>query len=196
MTEIAFGHLARLCDESRLTIQSKPNMPATPPDLFALLDRLHIAHATIRHAPAFTVADAQALRGQIRGGHTKNLFLKDKKGALFLLVAMEDAVIRLNELHGRIGAARLSFASPALLMEKLGVPPGSVTPFAAINDTARAVSILLDAAMMARDILNFHPLDNTMTTTISSADLMRFFEATGHHPRLIDLVHPNGQTGD
>lgn len=167
-------------------------MPATPHDLFIFLDRLGIAHATIRHAPAFTVSDAQALRGQIKGAHTKNLFLKDKKGALFLLVTMEDAVIRLNELHGRMGAARLSFAAPGLLMERLGVMPGSVTPFAAINDETCAVSIILDATMMAWDMLNFHPLDNTMTTTISSAGLMRFFEATGHHPRVISL----GDGGD
>ena len=112
-------------------------MPATPADLFAFLDRLGIAHRTVSHPPLFTVEQSRALRGAIPGGHTKNLFLKDKKGALFLVVALEDAAIDLKVLHRHLGASgRFSFGSAELLRETLGVEPGAVTPFCAINDTA------------------------------------------------------------
>ncbi len=157
-------------------------MPATPADLFAFLDCLRIAHATVSHPALFTVADSQSLRGTIPGGHTKNLFLKDKADAMFLVVADEDAMIDLKNLHHKIGSKRLSFGSAALLEEALGVPPGSVTPFAAMNDTAGRVSVILDQAMMAHETLNFHPLTNTMTTSIGRDDLPIFLSATGHPP--------------
>ena len=140
-------------------------MPATPTDLFTFLDGLGIAHTTVTHPPLFTVEQARALRGRIPGGHTKNLFLKDKKDALFLVVAPEDAAIALKSLHRRLDA-------------------GSVTPFAALNDTAARASVILDAAMMEHATLNFHPLVNTMTTSIARGDLVRFLEATGHTPRI------------
>jgi Ala-tRNA(Pro) deacylase len=160
-------------------------MPATPDDLFALLDRLGIAHPTVSHPPLFTVEQSQALRGQIPGGHTKNLFLRDKRGACFLVVAREDAVIELKSLHRRLGATvRFSFGSPEALRELLGVEPGSVTPFAAINDTAGKVTVVLDAALMAYETLNFHPLTNTMTTSIARDGLTRFLAACGHPPRI------------
>jgi Ala-tRNA(Pro) deacylase len=160
-------------------------MTATPADLFAFLDRLDIAYSTVSHAPLFTVDQSQALRGIIPGGHTKNLFLKDKKGALFLVVALEDAVIELKSLHRRLGASgRFSFGPPDLLRTVLGVAPGAVTPFAAMNDREGRVAVVLDAAMMTHDTLNYHPLDNTMTTAISRDDLVRFLEATGHVPRI------------
>ncbi len=162
-------------------------MPATPQDLFAFLDRLGVRHTTVSHPPLFTVADSQSLRGQIPGGHTKNLFLKDKPGALFLLVADEDARIDLKQVHARIGARRISFGSAELLLQHLGVLPGSVTPFAAINDTAGAVSVVLDAAMMQHATLNFHPLINTMTTSIAARDLVVFLKATGHEPRVLPV---------
>src|SRR5256885_13608272 len=124
-------------------------MAAPPADLFALLDRLGIAHATVTHAPLFTVEQSRALRGVIPGGHTKNLFLKDKKDALYLVVALEDAVIELKSLHRRLGATgRFSFGSADLLRATLGVEPGAVTPFAAINDVPGRVTVALDAAMM------------------------------------------------
>jgi Ala-tRNA(Pro) deacylase len=160
-------------------------MPASPQDLFAFLDRLGIRHTTVSHPPLFTVADSQTLRGQIPGGHTKNLFLKDKGGAFFLIVADEEAQIELKRVHHRIGGKRVSFGSAELLMQHLGVMPGSVTPFAAINDTAGAVSVVLDAAMMGHATLNFHPLINTMTTTIAARDLVTFIKATGHEPRIL-----------
>jgi len=166
-------------------------MVAAPEELFAYLDRLSIAHKTVRHAPLFTVEESRALRGQIPGGHTKNLFLRDKKGAAFLVVALEDAAIELRSLHRRLGASgRFSFGSAALMGELLGVEPGAVTPFAAINDTASRVTVVLDAAMMAHEVLNFHPLRNTATTAISRDGLVKFLEATGHKPRIEPVSGP------
>jgi Ala-tRNA(Pro) deacylase len=158
--------------------------PATPRELFALLDRLGIAHATVAHPTLFTVGQSRALRGQIPGGHTKNLFLRDKRGAFTLVVALEDAAIALKGLHLRLGVGRFSFGAPQAMREHLGVEPGSVTPFAAINDTAGQVRVVLDAAMLTFETLNFHPLVNTMTTSISRAGLLKFLAATGHEPRV------------
>jgi Ala-tRNA(Pro) deacylase len=160
-------------------------MPALPDELFAYLDRLGIAHQTVTHPPVFTVEQARALRGAVPGGHTKNLFLRDKKDAAYLVVAAEDAVIELRSLHRLLGASgRFSFGSADLMRELLGVEPGSVTPFAVINDTSCRVTVVLDAAMMAHAVLNFHPLVNTGTTTISRDGLLKFLEATGHLPRI------------
>ena len=167
-------------------------MPASPAALFACLDGLGIAHRTVTHPPLFTVEQSRELRGQIPGGHTKNLFLKDKKGALYLVVALEAAAIDLKGLHRRLGASgRFSFGSADLLMEVLGVIPGAVTPFAALNDSAGRVTVVLDAAMMAHATLNYHPLDNTMTTAIARDDLVRFLSATGHPPRIEPLSDPS-----
>ena len=160
-------------------------MPVSPDELFAYLDSLGVAHRTVSHPPVFTVEEARALRGQVAGGHTKNLFLRDKKGALFLVVALEDAAIELKSLHRLLGASgRFSFRAAELLRETLGVEPGAVTPFAAVNDIAGRVTVILDAAMMAHAVLNFHPLVNSKTTTISREDLVKFLGATGHPPRI------------
>jgi Ala-tRNA(Pro) deacylase len=159
--------------------------PASQDELFAYLDGLGIAHQTVTHSPVFTVEEAQAKRRDSAGGHTKNLFLRDKKGAPFLLVAPEDAAIELKSLHRLLGASgRFSFGSAELMRELLGVEPGSVTPFAVINDKGGRVTVILDAALMAHDVLNFHPLVNTATTTISREGLLKFLEATGHRPRI------------
>jgi Ala-tRNA(Pro) deacylase len=166
-------------------------MPATPADLFAFLDKLGIAHPTVAHAPLFTVEESQALRGTIPGAHTKNLFLKDKKNALFLVTALEDADIELKSLHRRLGASgRFSFGSADLMRATLGIEPGAVTPLAAMNDGERQVSVVLDAALMQHTSINCHPLTNTMTTTIARADLIRFLEATGHPPRIEAVAEP------
>jgi Ala-tRNA(Pro) deacylase len=152
----------------------------------ARLQALGIATTTVDHQPVFTVEEAQGLRGSIAGAHTKNLFLKDKKDALFLVVAPEDAAIERNHLHRRSGASgRLSFGRPELLMETLGVAPGSVTVFAAINDTAGRVAVVLDKALLAEDRINCHPLVNTATTTIAADDLLAFLRATGHEPAIL-----------
>jgi Ala-tRNA(Pro) deacylase len=160
-------------------------MPKTPDQLFAALDALGIAYSTIKHPPLFTVEQSRALRGQIPGGHTKNLFLRDKKYELYLVVAEEDAAIDLKGLHRLLGAnGRFSFGAADLLREVLGVDPGAVTPFGAINDAQGRVSVVLDAALMAHDTLNFHPLVNTMTTSIKRDDLVKFLKSTGHEPRI------------
>jgi Ala-tRNA(Pro) deacylase len=162
-------------------------MPATPDDLFAFLDRLGIAHPTISHPPVFTVEEAKRLRGAIAGGHTKNLFLKDKRDAVFLVVALEHAAIDLKTLHHGLGAARFSFGPADLMRALIGVEPGAVTPFGVINDTGARVTVVLDAAMMAHATLNYHPLVNTMTTSIGRDDLVTFLRATGHEPRIVAL---------
>jgi len=171
-------------------------MPTTPDDLFATLDRLGIAHPTVTHAPVFTVEEARALRGQVPGAHTKNLFLKDKKGALFLVTALEDAMIELKSLHRLIGASgRLSFGAAELMRATLGIEPGAVTPLAALNDGGRRVSVVLDAALVGHATINCHPLVNTMTTSIARDDLIRFLEATGHPPRIVAVAEP-GRPGN
>jgi Ala-tRNA(Pro) deacylase len=170
-------------------------MATTPDQLFAALDSLGIAHSTIKHRPLFTVEQSRALRGQIPGGHTKNLFLRDKKYALYLVVAEEDADIDLKGLHRLLGAnGRFSFGSADLLREVWGVEPGAVTPFGAINDAEGRVTVVLDAAMMAHDTLNYHPLVNTMTTSIKRGDLVKFLQSTGHEPRIERISAPPADT--
>ncbi|MBI1205246.1 MAG: prolyl-tRNA synthetase associated domain-containing protein [Rhodopseudomonas sp.] len=160
-------------------------MATTPDELFAALTGLGIAYTTVSHPPLFTVEQSQALRGQIAGGHTKNLFLRDKKQTLFLVVAEEDAEIDLKGLHRVLGATgRFSFGAADLMMEVLGVTPGSVTPFGVINDRDHRVTVVLDAALMEHAIINSHPLINTMTTSLGRDDLVRFLESTGHPPRI------------
>jgi len=163
-------------------------MPAHPDDLLAYLAALRIETTTVDHPPLFTVEDSQALRGEIPGGHTKNLFVKDKKGRLFLLVLGEEASIDLKRVHEKIGAqGRVSFGSAELLEETWGVKPGAVTPFGAINDETGRVCVVLDEAMMRYERLNFHPLVNTRTTGLASADLLKFLRATGHEPMIVAL---------
>jgi Ala-tRNA(Pro) deacylase len=146
----------------------------------------------VEHAPVFTVAESSQLERRLPGGHTKNLFLKDKKGALFLVVALGHAQIDLKTLHERLGCDRLSFGRPELLMEVLGVPAGSVTPFALINDKARRVTVVLDADMMRLERLNYHPLENTATTGIAREDLLAFIGACGHEPRIVAVTSAEG----
>lgn len=172
-------------------------MPASRDDLMRRLAALGIATGTVDHPPVFTVAEARALRGRIPGGHSKNLFLKDRKGGLFLLVAEEASGIDLKTVHTALGArGRVSFGSADLLMEVLGVPPGSVTPFSVLNDRDGRVRVFLDAALAARDPLNFHPLENTATTTIATADLLRFLEAEGHPAQVVDVAAAAGDAGE
>jgi Ala-tRNA(Pro) deacylase len=165
-------------------------MPATRADLFAYLDSLGIETKTVDHAPVFTVEEARKVHGGIPGGHCKNLFLKDEKGAIWLIVCLEDARVDLKAAPARIGSKRLTFGKPDLLMEILGVEPGSVTPFGLINDAAARVNVILDQRMMAEPILNYHPLRNEATTTIASADLERFIRACGHAPRIVAVSEP------
>jgi len=162
-------------------------MAATPEELFAFLDRLGIVTSTVDHPPVFTVEEARTLRGDLPGGHSKSLFLRNKKGAMWLVVAEEDRPIDLKALGARLGAGRLSFGSPERLMRHLGVIPGAVTPFAVINDSDGVVQVVLDRGLFEHDPLNFHPLVNTKTTTIAGAGLLQFLDAVGHPPQIIDL---------
>ena len=164
-------------------------MPATPSDLFAFLDRLGIAHATVTHPPLFTVEQSRQLRGTIPGGHTKNLFLKDKKGALFLVTALEDAVIELKSLHRRLAASgRFSFGPADLMRATLGIEHHAHASLAVVHRRERRDRAGLDAGLMRHETLNCHPLVNTMTTSIAGADLVRFLEATGHPPRIVAVA--------
>ena len=162
-------------------------LPTSPEQLLARLAELGIQSRTVSHPPVFTVEEAKALRGELPGGHVKNLFLRNKKGAMWLVVAEEDRPIDLKALGERIGAGRVSFGSPDRLMQYLGVIPGSVTPFGIINDTGGAVQVVLDKGLLEHDPINVHPLTNDRTTAISPKDLLAFLEATGHKPQIIDL---------
>jgi Ala-tRNA(Pro) deacylase len=156
--------------------------------LFARLEELGIAATTIEHAPVFTVEESQDLRGTIPGAHTKNLFLKDKDGRMVLVVAKEDTKVDLKALAKRLGFGRFSFGKPDLLMDVLGIEPGSVTAFALINDTSsRLDAVVVDEALMAFAEVNCHPLVNSATTRIAMKDLIRFMEACGHVPRVLPL---------
>jgi Ala-tRNA(Pro) deacylase len=162
-------------------------MPATRDELMGFFQNLGISVTTVDHDPVFTVAESGDLHDRIPGGHTKNLFVKDKKGRLFLITTLHDADIDLKKVHQVIGAqGRVSFGNADLLMEVLGVEPGSVTPFSLINDReAQRVTPVFDAAMMAHDLLNYHPLKNDATTAISSSDLLKFAKACGHDPQVL-----------
>ena len=163
-------------------------MPVSRQDLFDYLDKLNIAHNTLNHDPIFRVEDSLELKAQRPGANTKNLFLKDKAGKFFLICAQSDTNIRINKLHPILGCKRLSFGKTDPLLEFLGVTPGSVTLFSILNDTESAVTLILDAALMNHDIVNFHPLLNDATTAISSADMIKFAKATGHNPVILDFA--------
>lgn len=166
----------------------------TSADLLALLGRLGIAFKNHEHEAVFTVEESRHVKEAIPGAHTKNLFVKDKKDNYFLIVAEGDAQIHMNSVHGLIGAkSRLSFANAERLMEYLGVAPGSVTAFAAINDRGGKVQVVIDKALLDSPIVNCHPLTNTMTTTISREDLLRFLGECGHAPLIVALSQPAGQ---
>ena len=164
-----------------------PNIPTTPDDLLAIFDELNIEYELYHHPRVFTVAESQAVDQDIPGEHCRNLFLRDKKKRMFLVVLSNNTEVNLNELQEKLDCARLSFGSPDRLMEYLGIYPGAVCPFAAINDKGHAVSIVLDAHMMAQPRINFHPLDNAMTVGISPDDLLKFYTHTGHEPLTLSL---------
>lgn len=170
-------------------------MPATDRDLFDRLAELGISCATHRHPALRTVEESRRLRGDLPGGHCKSLFLKDKKGVTYLVVALEDREIDLKRLRRRIGAAALSFGRPELLMETLGVIPGAVTPFGLINDADARVRVVLDGEMLERNPLNYHPLTNEATTAVAPDDLLKFIRACGHEPQILDFGTPDGPGG-
>lgn len=177
-------------DEARL---AEGAAPAAPGDLFARLEALGIAAESFEHPAVYTVEEAKALRGTLAGAHIKNLFLRNKKGRMWLVTCQEDREIDLKALGERLGAGRFSFGSAERLMRYLGVLPGAVTPFGVVNDRQGQVAVVLDSALARHDRVNCHPLVNTMTTAISGRDLVRFLEAEGHPPQLLDFA--DGSTG-
>lgn len=164
-------------------------MPATPDDLFKFLSELEIETTTVTHPPLHTVEESKALRGDLSGAHIKNLFLKDKKGRLFLLTCLENRTVNMKTLDKTLGSARLSFGKPDLLWETLGVRPGAVTPFSLINDRGadKKVTFAIDRSLQESDLIHAHPLHNEATTAISSDGLAKFIEACGHTALSIDF---------
>jgi Ala-tRNA(Pro) deacylase len=161
--------------------------PATPDALLARLAALGIDAPTVSHAPVFTVEQAQALKGDLVGAHTKNLFVRDKKGVMWLVVAMARQPVDLKALSDLLGLKRFSFGSAERLMRYLGVRPGAVTPFAVINDHEGMVSLALDSSLRDHAVWNFHPLLNSMTTSIRAEDMVRFLQAVDHAPRWVSF---------
>ena len=161
--------------------------PCSPATLLEALGHLGIAHETTEHTAVFTVDEAKAIRGKCDGAHVKNLFLRNKKGGMWLLTCLEDRQIDLKALAERVGANRFSFASAQRLMQYLGVIPGAVTAFGPINDKQGQVTVLLDADLMKHEKINLHPLVNTMTTTISPAGLLEFLDFIDHEPQIVEL---------
>ena len=164
--------------------------PLTPGEFLARLEAIGIAHETFEHAPVFTVEESKRMRGQLDGAHVKNLFLRNKKGVMWLVTCLEDRQLDLKSLGEMLGAGRFSFASPERLMKYLGVIPGAVTAFAVINDKTGSVKFALDRALLGTTRINLHPLTNAMTTAIAPADLQKFLDAVSHAPTLIDFDAP------
>jgi Ala-tRNA(Pro) deacylase len=167
------------------TIHCRPEILMTSDELLAHLESLGIVSTTSTHPPLRTVEDSKRLRGELPGGHVKNLFLRDKRGRHWLLTTLEDTRVDLKAMAQRLDAAKFSFASAAMLGELLGIEPGAVSPLAVINDADGKVTVVFDEAMLARDPLNVHPLRNDRTTTIATADLLKFLSACGHAPLVL-----------
>jgi Ala-tRNA(Pro) deacylase len=162
-------------------------MPATKDEFLNRLAALGLEHRTVAHPPVFTVEEAKATRDALPGAHTKNLFLKDRGGALVLAVVDADRKVALNAFAKHLGLSRFSFGSPELLMEVLGVTPGAVTAFAVMNDEARRVRVVLDADLLKASLVNGHPLVNDHTTAMTPAALLAFLKACGHEPEIVDF---------
>lgn len=160
---------------------------ATPDDVLRRLGSLGVETTTHDHPPLFTVEQSKALRGGLPGGHCKNLFLRDRKSRMWLVVCREDLVIDMKALGPKIGADRLSFGSAERLMRVLGVIPGAVSPFALINDADRQVTVILDKRMLDLSPLNYHPISNEMTTAVTPDGLMAYIRSCGHDPKVVDL---------
>lgn len=172
-------------------------MPISRSELLARLAADGFETVTYDHEAVFTVAESRHVKAAIPGGHTKNLFLKDRKDRVFLVVAEGHAAIDLKRLHEKIGAnGRLSFGKPELLYELLGVTPGSVTAFGVVNDLDHRVTVVIDAALMDFELINGHPLENTATTSIHRDDLVAFLIATGHPPLIVAVSDGKVTTSD
>lgn len=169
-------------------ISTAEKIMATPDDLFTVLRDLGISHTLHTHKAMFTVAEGIEIERNIPGRHCRNLFLRDKKETMFLVSALNETAIDLKKLSEALGAGRFSFGSSDRLWRHLGVKPGSVCPFAMMNDHDHAVTPVLDAEMMRAEIINFHPLDNTMTIGLRPADLLTFMAHFGHKPIILEMA--------
>ena len=168
-------------------LSSQVKLPTSPESLFAVFAELGIAYELHHHKAVYSVEESSGLEENIAGAHCRNLYLRDKKKRNFLVTAMNETPVDLKALEKEIGCARLSFGSEKRLWQFLGVYPGSVCPFAVINDADNAVTVILDENMMQQDKVNYHPLHNTMTVTLSPSDLKKFLKHTGHDPLSLDL---------
>lgn len=171
----------------RVTPAGPRVLPTSPEALFSILAHLGIAYQIYRHPPIFTVEEGVHLKVSIPGLHCRNLFLRDKKETMFLVVAGNNTTVDLKALADQLGCGRLSFGSPERLWTYLGITPGSVCPFCVINDKGHAVQVVLDARMMQAEAVCVHPLDNAMTVSLAPDDLLRFLAHTGHSPKILDL---------
>lgn len=161
--------------------------PATPEDVFNALDQLSITHRSISHAPMRTVADSMAMRDGVPGGYSKNLFLRNRKGKMVVVTLLEHRTVDLKAFGQKLGIGKPSFASEQRMMSYLGVIPGAVTPLAVINDKTKAVTAVLDKALLQQDPLHFHPCDNSMTTTLAADDLLKYMTHFHQTPVVMDF---------
>ena len=168
-------------------INFSTDMPTSPQALMERLEGLGIPFTLYEHPAVFTVEESQKIDGLIPGCHTRNMFLKDKKGNMALVTLRHDTRVDLNKLAPLIGLGRVSFGSPERLWTHLGVRPGSVTPFAIVNDVGREVTLVLEEGVMREKIVNYHPLINTMTIGLTPDKLLEFFTKINVVPRIIDL---------
>ena len=173
---------------AEIQMQTEPEkLPASPEELLKILENLRIGFEIHHHEPIFTVAEGEHLKAAIPGTHCRNLFVRDKKEQMFLIVAANETLIDMKKLSDVLQCGRLSFGSPDRLWKHLGIRPGSVCPFCIVNDKDKQVRIMLDQQMMQAARINVHPLDNAMTVGLSPADLIRFIEHVGHKPEIVDL---------
>lgn len=167
-------------------------MPFSRTDLHARLEALGIETTTLEHPAVYTVEESAAIKAALPGAHSKNLFVKDKKGRVFLVSAEANSVIDLKSISEKIGGSgRVTFGKPELLLELTGLVPGSVTPFGVVNDAENRITVVLDAVMMESEILNFHPLENTATMSIRREDLLKFLESEKHTPIIAMISEPS-----
>lgn len=169
------------------TADSEHDLPTSPDALLSYLDDLNITYKVYEHEAVFTVDESDKVNAGIPGMHCRNLFLRDKKKNMFLIVAQNETAVDLKKLSGLIESGRLSFGSAQRLWENLGVKPGSVCPFAIMNDTDKNVRIILDHTMMDAAMVNYHPMQNTMTISLKPHDLVKFIKDTGHEAEITDL---------
>ena len=174
--------------------ESDAPLPTSPESLMQKLDDLGVTYTRYDHEAVFTVAESEKIEADMPGTHCRNLFLRDKKKRMFLVVLPNDVEVDMKKLAPIIGSDRISFGSADRLWEFLGVRPGSVCPFAIINDPEHKIKLVLDESMMKADIVNYHPLINTMTLGLSPDGLITFIKDCGHDPLIVDLSQASPDT--